>query len=98
MGLPEAASVGVREAAQAMAFVEGHLGSLFEFVSTALLMTDDDGLIVRANPEAERVLAGPDLLGRPVGQVLPFVSGPNASHAWLGRLPGPGRSRTAQHH
>jgi PAS domain-containing protein len=79
----------MREAAQAMAFVEAHIGSLFEFVPTALLMTDANGLIVRANPEAERVLAGRDLLGQPVRQVLPFLAGPSASHAWSGRLPGP---------
>ena len=79
----------MREAAQAMAFVEAHLGALFDFVPAPLLMTDPDGLIVRANPEAERVLAGRDPLGQPVRQVLPFLAGPSASHAWSGRLPGP---------
>jgi PAS domain-containing protein len=76
------------DSAQAVAFVEAHLGSLFDFLPAPLLMTDADGLIVRTNTAAERVLDRHDLLGQRVGGVLPFVNGPNASDAWLGRLPG----------
>jgi hypothetical protein len=82
-----------RDSAEAVAFVEAHLGSLFDYLPAALLMTDADGLIVRTNAEAERVLRRHDLLGRPVCTVLPFVGAQDGSEVWPGSLPGPDEPR-----
>jgi PAS domain-containing protein len=73
--------------AQAIALVEAYVGSLVDYLPSPLLIADAAGRVVRANPEAERLLPPREVVGRPIRSVLPFIDA-DAGQVWLGSLGG----------
>src|SRR5436305_8444545 len=71
------------DSALAVALVEAYVGALLDYVPAPLLVVDPTGRIVRANPDAARLLQR-DVIGRPVRSLLPFVEDTSASDVWVG--------------
>ena len=93
-----AAVVPVDPEGQTIAVVEAYLGPLFECLPVPVLLTEADGLVVRANLAARRLLCGRRLVGSRVWDVLPAPPNPAAADGvWLGDLSG-ARPRPVQVH
>jgi PAS domain-containing protein len=59
---------------QMLALVEAEVGSLLELLPLPVLVTSDDGAVLRANPQAAALLGCPD--GRLVGQHIDHLLQP----------------------
>ena len=80
--------------AETVALVEAYVGSLFDYLPSALVMTDAQGTILRMNPEAARLLGGhiDATCGRSIHSVIPFLADRGDADARVGMVPGrPGR-------